>query len=98
MTIKTNVAIMLVVLTGVWLTSASEVLGQPRGRRAAHLKSSRATYNSSRRAAITAQPFYRSAFPPTYDYYPKYTGAFHARYFDELPSIYGPRPMRGTAW
>lgn len=31
-------------------------------------------------------------------YYPKYTGGFHARYFDEIPSIFGTRTMRGTAW
>ena len=42
-------------------------------------------------------PRYRSAYPAS-ELYPKYTGGFHARYFDDIPSIYGTRPMRGTAW
>lgn len=41
---------------------------------------------------------YTNRFPDNDWYYPRYTGAFHARYFDEMRYPTGDRGIRGTAW
>jgi hypothetical protein len=45
-----------------------------------------------------SSPARQRGVDPAFDHYPKYTGGFHARYFDEIPSLYGTRVMRGSAW
>ena len=96
---KTNGVIVLVVMVSVSLALADHAHGQSRRWRvrAARTFTPPSAALRSRSTPVYAEPRYRYASPPSY-YYPKYTGAFHARYFDDIPSIYGTRPMRGTAW
>ena len=96
MTKITSFVIILVVLVAA-LAATQTAEGQSRWR------SRSRTVRSYKPAATRAarQPGYstryRSAYPAN-AYYPKYTGGFHARYYDGIPSIYGSHPMRGTAW
>ncbi len=96
MTKITSFVVVVVVLATV-LAATQSAEGRTRWRR-----SSRTT-RPAKPTATHAMPApsyptrYRGTYPSAY-YYPKYTGAFHARYYDGIPSIYGSHPMRGTAW
>ncbi len=99
MTTRGNLSVVLVLLASLWFASPTPAFGHPRGWRVSRTRSHRSAYSKySQRTAPAAHSAYRSPWPRSYYDYPKYTGAFHARYFEELPSIYGTRPMRGTAW
>ena len=91
----TSFVIILVVL--MVTLAATPAAGQSRWR-----SKPRAVRTNRSAASRTVRPpsystRYRSAYPANY-YYPKYTGGFHARYYDGIPSIYGTTRMRGTAW
>ncbi len=97
MTTRQTITILMVALLATWLTSPV-ASASGRGRRAAYMRSSSSATARTNQPVTSQQSRYRTPLPPSYYYYPQYTGAFHARYFDEIPSIYGTRPMRGTAW
>lgn len=89
-------AIVLIMTCGLLLCLTEPVAAQRSARRG---RSMRAPVSSNANARPSASR--PNASPRTgaaYDWYPRYTGAFHARYFDDLPSVYGDHPLRGPAW
>jgi hypothetical protein len=94
MRILTNYLLVLVAATSILLVATSPAAGQRRWSRVRHVRTWRATTDVTRSPPRRSSDRNRNA---RY-YYPQYTGAFHARYFDEIPSLYGTRPIRGTAW
>ncbi|MCU0962481.1 MAG: hypothetical protein MUF48_20490 [Pirellulaceae bacterium] len=95
---KIKIAVVSILLTGVWLWSAGEADGAPRGRRSPHTRLPRSVRADSLRLNTGAAIAPRSGWQPSRWAEPQYTGGFHARYFDELPGMFDRMPMRGTAW
>ncbi len=97
MTKIANCMIVLVVLASALLATPRQAEARSRWRRSRSVRTHRHYAPKPARS-----PSYSTRYGHTnvsrYDYYPKYTGGFHARYFDGIPSIYGTQTMRGTAW
>ncbi len=86
----------LAVSVVVWLAAAQFASAGRYGRYRA-----RRTRPVSRQPARTmpANPYNaHHRFPDNDWFYPRYTGAFHARYFNEMRYPTGDRGLRGTAW
>lgn len=96
MTRLMHLTIVSVIAVGALLATAQPAAAQWRWRRTRAARTNQPAVVAPTRPG-TAVYGYRRPYPADY-YYPKYTGAFHARYFDGIPSIYGTRPVRGTAW
>jgi hypothetical protein len=69
------------------------------GRRRARSSASPRSRSSSAYAPPARSNFRTfSPYDSLRDYYPKYYGGFHERYFTEMLYPTGDRPVRGTAW
>ncbi len=97
MTVRIKIVVVAAVLTGALLGTASKADGAPRGRRAPQMRASRQVRADNPRLSPGAATATRPAWSQQMAN-PRYTGAFHARYFDELPGMFDRMPMRGTAW
>ena len=91
-----RIVVVSVLLASVVLVPAQTASAQVRWRRSRAVRHHPPAKVPAKHSGTSVYQ-YRRPYPADY-YYPKYTGAFHARYFDGIPSIYGTRPIRGTAW
>ena len=93
-----KIVTLLIVTGAVGLMLATPAYGQRWGRRTWTRRPVR-TMPSPRPSTTTRSNwrFYGSYGSLQADY-PRYTGAFHERYFNEMRYPTGDRPVRGTAW
>lgn len=91
---KTVAVLLLSVL--VCLTVASPAGAQNRWRRTRTVAPARNSAAFSTRTQASFRTF--SPYDSWRYGYPKYDGAFHARYYTEMMYPTGDRPVRGTAW